>query len=108
MSDVSLDGKIVHYKCVHLLGLGAFAAAGIMGALREMWGKKAEKCIWLARNWNKQGDHKRVVKGSQVLRPTSIRSQAGNLSRLRAARGQSIKDETLLAGLTGWPPCMVS
>ena len=65
MSDVRCEPARKEKLCITNVCtcLAAFAAAGIMGALREMWGKKAEKCIWLVRNWNKQGDHKRVVRG---------------------------------------------
>ena len=51
----------MHYKCVHLLG--CICCGGNNGSAAGNVGKKAEKCIWLLRNWNKQGDHKRVVKG---------------------------------------------
>ena len=61
MSDVSLEGKVVHYKCVHLLG--CICCGGNNGSAAGNVGEKAEKCIWLLRNWNKQGDHKRVVRG---------------------------------------------
>ena len=89
MSDVSLEGKIVHYKCVHLLG--CICCGGNNGSAAGNVGEKAEKCIWLLRNWNKQGDHKRVVKGrleGEALKMKHCRQDSlGGLLACMVSRG---------------------
>ena len=87
MSDVRCEPARKEKVCITNVCtcLGAFAAAGIMGALREMWGKKRRN----ASGWCVIGTSRATTRGW-----------------LGAARGQSIKDETLQAGLTGWPPCL--